>query len=215
MNGPLTERQPVEDVGSTVDEPMLVGALVHRVLNSTAAIKYAAGVLRARGALNDIDLAELARIEESAAMVARTVKTFASGAEAVAAASREDRVVDLYSLCCELAAHWRATEGRPIYCRAHGDSRGSWNRQELVAIVSALMQRLLGCLPPTGMLNIVVSGLVRHVRIEFHGLGALTPAEQRGHLEQASTLGGPHGSMVTVTISRSGGAILSLRLPRS
>jgi hypothetical protein len=214
MKGPVSLRREVESVDPTPAEPMALGALVHQVFNSTAAIRFSASALRTGGALGEADLAELARIEEAAAMVGRIVKAFASTAELVPAAPAEERIIDLYDVCCELAEHWRVSEGRPVYCRASGDPRGRWDRQELVAYLSSLMEVAVHGLPPGGLLNVAVTGLGRHVRLDLHGLGAMSPETQHECLEKTSGMSGPLGSMLTVKVTRTAGTTLSLRLPR-
>jgi hypothetical protein len=193
---------------------MAVGALVHQVANSTAAIKFSASALRAGGALSEADLAELARIEEAAALVVQSVKTFASSAEITPAPVADEQIVDLYDVTCELAERWRVDEGRPVYCRAYGDSRGHWDRPELVAYLSMLMEVAVDCLPAGGMLNIAVTGMGRHVRLDLHGLGLMTPEKQQGCLGKTSKVSGPRGSFLTVRMTRAAGTTLSLRLPR-
>ena len=55
-----------------------LGRLVHSVINSTAAITFSANALRAPGHLTESSLEALARIEQSAKLVADAVKTFAT-----------------------------------------------------------------------------------------------------------------------------------------
>jgi hypothetical protein len=211
MKGPVTERVTVASAETISAEAMPVGALVHKVANATAAIKYAASVLRSRGVLSDLDLAELTRIEEAAAMVGQTVKTYAATAER--APCEEDQPTVLYEICCDLAADLRA-QGRAVYCRAYGDSRGQWNRRELIASLTAFMDVVIRCLPADAMMNLAVTGLVRHVRLDVHGLGELGAGEKKECLAQATGLGGPPGALMTVTATRAGGTTISLRLPR-
>ena len=214
MKGALTERRAEVDDASTAVEPMPVGAMVHQVANATAAIKFCAGVLRGAGTLTEPALAELARIEAAAALVVGAVKTFASAVDLVPAASAGEQSPDLYDVCCELAERCRVQEGRPVYCRAYGDCRGPWRRSELAAFISALMDVALECLPPGGMLNVALTGLGRHVRLDLHVLGRMTVEKQQECLGMASRIEDPRGAMLSVKATRTGGATLSLRLPR-
>ena len=213
MKGPDPERQTLDSDDATAAEPMTVGALVHQVLNATAAIRFSVSALRAGGA-SEPQLADLARIEEAAAMVGRSLKTFASTAELVPVAPAGEQPVDLYVVCCELAERLRVTEGRPVYCRAFGDCRGPWDRHQLAAFLSALVDLVVGRLPPEGMLNVAVSGLGRHVRLDLHGLGSMSLEGQQDILGKASRISSPRGAMLTMRVSPSAGTSLSLRLPR-
>src|SRR5579863_10621810 len=214
MKGAATARRAIDSVEPTQAEQMDAGSLAHKVLNSTAAIRYAASALRAGGALSAPDLADLARMEEAAAAIAGTVKTFASSAANMPAAPVEEQPVDLYEVVCELAERLRMTEGCPIYCRAFGDCRGPWDRQTLMLYLSTLMDVAVRCLKANGMLNVAATGLGHHARLDLHGLGWMTPKRQQECLELAAAIRGPRGSMVTVRVRRGAGTTISLRLPR-
>lgn len=211
MKEPLTDER---GLAPTPAEAMPVGALVHQVANAIAAIKFSAGGLRAAGTLTEPALAELTRIEAAAALVVRTVKSFASAGERVPVAPPENQILDLYDVCCELAERWRITEGRAVYCRAFGDCRGPWDRKEMVPFIAGLVRVAVRCLAPVGMLNVALTGLGRHVRLDLHGLGSMTVDEQQECLAIASRNDTPRGAMLTMKVTRAAGTTLSLRLAR-
>jgi hypothetical protein len=196
--------------GAEVD----LGSMVHDVVNSTAVIKLAASALRFGGELSEPHLAELERMEEAAGMVAQTVRAFATAARQSALASRDKELIDIYVACCELAQERRVRDGRLIYCRASGDARGSWHRDEIVPTIAAMVDGMLGALHRDGRMTIAVTGLGRHVRVDVHGAGRFSSKKRQACLAAPQKIGGPAGAMLTVTASRSGGTYFSLRLPR-
>jgi hypothetical protein len=202
------------DLGPNAGAEADLGSMVHDVVNSTAVIKLAASALRVGGELSEPNLAELERMEEAAAMVAQTVRAFASAARQSTLASRDDEVIDIYVACCALAEERRLRDGRVIYCRAFGDARGSWNRDEVVPVLSAMVDGMLSGLQPDARMTIAVTGLGRHVRVDVHGIGWLSPKKRQACLAAPAKVGGPAGALLTVAASRATGTIFSLRLPR-
>ncbi len=191
-----------------------LGSMVHDVVNSTAVIKLAASALRVGGELSEPNLAELQRMEEAAAMVTQTVRAYASAARQSTMAPREDAVLDIYVACCALAEERRLREGRLIYCRAFGDARGSWSRDEVVPVLTAMVDGMLSGLQPDARMTIAVTGLGRHVRVDVHGIGWLNAKKRQACLAAPAKIGGPAGASLTVAASRATGTIFSLRLPR-
>lgn len=202
------------DPGAPAPAEADLGSMVHDVVNSTAVIKLAASALRGGGELSRPHLDELRRVEEAAAMVAQTVKAFASAARQSTLASRDDEVIDIYDACCALAEERRLRDGRLIYCRAFGDARGSWSRDQVVPVLGAMLDGLLSGLPRDARTTIAVTGLGRNVRVDVHGLGWLSLKKRQACLAAPTKIGGPAGAALTVAASRATGTIFSLRLPR-
>lgn len=192
-----------------------LGALVHGVVNSTAAITFAASALRARGELTQSGLETINQMEEAAQMVTKMVKTFATASRSSPAqASQAAAIADLYDVCCEIAEARRRAGGPVIFCRAFGDSRGSWNRGKIVELVALMVDAALAHLGPPSRLTLAANGFARHVRLDVHGVGSLGPKARRGCLEIPSRVDSSLGGLVTVTTARSGGTVLSMHLPK-
>ena len=147
-------------------------------------------------------------------MVTETVKAFASAARQSTLAPQHDEVLDIYEACCALAEERRLRDGRLIYCRAFGDARGSWNREEVVPVLAAMVDGMLSGLEPDARMTIAVTGLGRNVGVDVHGIGWLSRKKRQACLAAPAKIGGPAGALLTVSSSRATGTIFSLRLPR-
>lgn len=195
--------------------PPSLGALVHGVVNSTASISFSASALRTGGKLSESELAALARIEQAADLVADTVKRFATAApSARQRAPKQGSAVDLYEVCCEIAEQRRSERGQAIYCRAFGDSRGRWKPAQVVELIKMMVDAATTYLGSDTGLTLTTSGFGRHVRLSVHGLGWLGPQAKRACLQIPSKVDPSLGGLMTVTVSRGPGTVLSMHLPR-
>jgi hypothetical protein len=210
----LEAPEPATAPGEDATAPDL-GALVHDVVNSTAAITFAASALRAGGELTESGLETVTRMAEAAEMVTKMVKTFATAARAVPAhPGPGGTAADLYEICCEIAEQRRSAGGRPIFCRAFGDSRGRWDRAQVAALVGLMVDAALAHPDPSSHLTLAASGYGRHIRVDVHGLGWLSPQARRACLEIPSKVDPALGGLMTVTVARGRGTVLSMHLPR-
>ncbi|HVV52399.1 MAG TPA: hypothetical protein VHO06_22220 [Polyangia bacterium] len=193
-------------------------AFVHDLASPIAAIRFSAGTLRARRKLTARALADVERIEQAAEVLARTLAELAAPGSEPALFPRRpapNEPVDLYVLCCELAEVRQRRDGRAVHCRAFGDSRGAWDRAELVAFLTRVLDHVSGHLDARAPLTVSVTGLARHVRIDLHGVRWLSPKARAGHLRALAAAGrSPAGALVTITSSRTPGTIFTVRLPR-
>lgn len=208
---------PRADLTEDVNEapPPSLGGLVHGVVNSTASIAFSASALRAAGKLSEFDLEALARIEQAAALVTDTVKRFAASAPTERTPGLEARgIVDLYDLCCAIAEEHRRVHGRAIFCRAFGDSRGPWKHAQIVELVNLMVDSAFTYLGASASLTIVASGIGRHVRLSVHGLGVLSAEAKEACLQIPARVDASLGGLMTVTVSRGPGTVLSMHLPR-
>ena len=201
---------------ATADEepPLSLGALVHGVVNSTASIAFSAKALRAGTNLSASDLEALARIEQAAALVADTVKRFASAAPTVRPAPESGATIDLYDLCCGIAEERRREQGRTIFCRAFGDSRGRWDHAQVVELIERMLDSATTYLGSAGALTLTTSGFGRHVRLSVHAPGHLSPEAKRACLEIPSKVDPSLGGLMTVKVGSGPGTVLSMHLPR-
>ncbi len=196
------------------DRPQLsLGSLVHGVVNSTASISFSASALRTGGKLTGADLDALARIEQAAALVAETVKRFASTPPPAVAAPAAGSTVDLYEICCEIAQQ-RRRRGRVILCRAFGDSRGQWQPAKLIELTELMIDSATKHLGSGCRLTLMTSGFGRHVRLSVHGLGSVTPEAKKAFMQLAAQVDPSLGGLMTVTVGRAPGTVLSMHLPR-
>ncbi|HXT95581.1 MAG TPA: hypothetical protein VN853_04730 [Polyangia bacterium] len=192
-----------------------LGTLVHGVVNSTAAITFAASALRAGGELTESGLETVTRMAEAAEMVTKMVKTFATASRTSPAhPGQGGTAADLYEICCEVAEQRRSDDGPAILCRAFGDSRGRWDRAQLAALVGLMVDAALAHLDSGAHLTLSASGYGRHVRVDVHGLGLLSPKARRVCLEIPSQVDPALGGLMTVTVGRGRGTVLSMHLPR-
>ncbi|HLK93162.1 MAG TPA: hypothetical protein VKZ18_24925 [Polyangia bacterium] len=190
-----------------------LGALVHGVVNSTASIAFSVGALRAGGTLAGNDLEALARIEQAAAMVADTVKRFASAAPARPSAARAGAIVDLYEVCCEVADERRRERGSTIYCRAFGDSRGPWRHAQVFELTKLMVDSALVYLGADAHLTLSTTGFERHVRLSVQGIGWLSSEARKACQQIPSGVAPSLNGLMTVTTSGPG-TVLSIHLPR-
>ncbi len=190
---------------------------VHDILNPIATIRFTASALRMSKTLTDRELADVRRMEEAGGMVAKMIAPLAVEADLAMRGVPERQLLDLHVLCCELAEQY-GPQGHAIYCRAFGDPRGTWDRAQITRVVSELLRLTLSNLGKRSSLNIIVTGLRRHVRLDLHGLGCLTEKKRRDCLEEPSRIlsqsGSSIGATITATVSTTGGTILTLRLPK-
>ncbi|HVV52398.1 MAG TPA: hypothetical protein VHO06_22215 [Polyangia bacterium] len=192
-----------------------LGALVHGVVNSTAAITFSAGALRAAGELTGDALEAIARMEQAADLVTQMIKTFATASRAAESTAGAGATgVDLYDVCCEVAERHRERGGPTISCRAFGDSRGGWAREQVVELVTLMVDSALAHLGAGSLLTLAASGFGRHVRLDLCGLGWLSPRARQACLEIPSKVDASLGGLMTVTVSQGGGTVLSMHLPR-
>jgi len=192
-----------------------LGRLVHSVINSTAAITFSANALRAPGHLTESSLEALARIEQSAKLVADAVKTFATALrDAPAPPSDEGAGVNLYDVCCEIAAQRRVAGGRAISCHAVGDSRGRWKRAQVTGLVTLLVDTALAHLDRDARVTLAVTGVRRHVRLDMRVRGSLSARGKAACLEIPSRVDPSLGGLMMVTLLKAGGTLLSMHLPR-
>lgn len=193
-------------------------AFVHDVVNPIAAIRISLDALRARAALTEREMADVRRIEEAAGMIVRLVTNLAPAPRALRRASVRPvarRTVDLYLLCCELADARRFAAGTIIHCRAFGDPRGDWDRRQVTRLVSGLLDHALAHLGRNAPLAVSVTGMARHVRVDVHGLGWLSPAKRKTALDVSSNIGpAPPGTTVSAIAAPNHGIVFRLRLPR-
>lgn len=201
--------------GQEVGEPLRT--FVHDVANPLAAIAFAAGALRASKVLTERELADVRRAEEAAMLVGQMVDRLVARPEIFAAngqtsGSSARKTVDLYALCCELAAR-RRNGGATLHCRAHGDPRGRWDRRQLAHIVSRMLDQALGDLDQNGAVTVVVTGMARHVRLDVHGVRPLGPRKLRALRNFPATIEDQLGGTLTATIT-SNVMVITLRLPR-
>jgi hypothetical protein len=211
----MKSKQANRPTESEDEPPPSLGGLVHGVVNSTASIAFAASTLRAGGTLSSSELDALARIEQAAALVTETVKRFARAApEPRPPTGEAGATLDLYELCCELAEALRRTQGRAIYCHAFGDVRGPWNRAQLTALVQMMLDAATTHLQPDTSLTLGVSGFGRHVRLSLQALGHLSQEAKEACLQIPSQVDPSLGGLLTVTVSRGPGTVLSMHLPR-
>jgi len=195
--------------------PPSLGGLVHGVVNSTASIAFAAGALRAGGTLSESELEALARIEQAAALVADTVKRFARAAPEPREPSGDSgATLDLYELCCEIADEQRRTHGRAVYCRAFGDVRGPWDRAQVTAVVQMMLDAATTHLRPDASVTLGVSGFGRHVRLSLQALGHLSPEAKQACVQIPYKVDPALNGLMTVTVCRGPGTVLSMHLPR-
>ena len=195
--------------------PVSLGGLVHGVVNSTASISFSASALRTSGKLNGTDVEALVRIEQAASQVADMVKRFASApTPAPEAAPAPSSRVDLYEICCEIADRRRREEGRVIYSRAFGDSRGRWEKAKVVELIRLMIDCALEGLGNGSQLTLTTSGFGRHVRLSLHGLGPLSKKAKQTCLAIPGKVDPSLGGLMTVTVSRGPGTVLSMHLPR-
>ncbi len=206
-----------EESSRTVEDappPPSLGALVHGVVNSTASIAFSVGALRAAGTLASTDLEALARIEQAAAMVADTVKRFATAAPtAHPPASRAGATVDLYEVCCEIAEQRRREQGRTIYCRAFGDSRVPWRHAQVFELTELMVDCALAHLGAGARLTLSTTGFGRHVRLSVQGAGWLSSEARKACQQIPSKVDPSLNGLMTVTTSGPG-TVLSMHLPR-
>jgi hypothetical protein len=186
---------------------------VHDMVNPLSAIQFATSALRTSKVLTARELADVRRMERATGMVVRMVERLAAIPQATIAEDAGGKTTDLYVLCCELAAR-RWTDERPIHCRAFGDLRGRWDRRRIVRIVSRMLDETLAHRGEHSMVNISVTGMKRHVRVDVHGLGRLRPESRQGFLDFPDTVGDKLGGTLTATVSPTAGTIFTLRLPR-
>jgi len=192
-----------------------VRTFIHDVVNPIAAIRISAGALRARGALTGSALTDLQNIEDEAEKIIRLVTALGPLPEARQAAL--DRAagapaIDLYLLCCELAALRRLVDGTEIQCRAFGDARGDWDRQQITTLVSNLLDHAIARLGRSAPITVSVIGMPRHVRVDVHGLGSLGAHRSRDVSYQVGPT--PPGTTVNAIAARNGGIVFKLRIPR-
>ena len=193
-------------------------AFVHDVINPLAAIRISTGALRARTTPIDGDLSHINRIEEAAEAIIRLVTTLPPPADASAWVPVETAVipsVDLHVLCCEMATRRRFTDGTVIHCRAFGDPRGDWDREQVAKLLSGLIDCASTHLGWDAQMTIAVTGLARHVRAEIHGLRGSSGRVRETSLDVSPMLrGAPAGASIRAIASRNGGILLRLSLPR-
>jgi signal transduction histidine kinase len=190
---------------------------VHDVTSPLAAIKLSAHALRASETLSARHLADVQRIEEAAAMVARLMETFEppSRTKGSSPAPRAtDDPLDLYLVCCDLAKI-RRMQGATIHCRAFGDPRVAGDRRRITRVVADILDHALSRVGKGAPMTIAVTGMARHVRVDVHGFAPLSPAERQASLEGLSEIGGAlAGTMVAARVSPNGASVFTLRLPR-
>jgi K+-sensing histidine kinase KdpD len=190
---------------------------VHDVTSPLAAIKLSAHALRASETLSARHLADVQRIEEAAAMVARLMETFEppSRTKGSSPAPRAtDDPLDLYLVCCDLAKI-RRMQGATIHCRAFGDPRVGGDRRRITRVLADILDHAVTRVERGAPMTIAVTGMARHVRVDVHGFGSLGPAKRKGGVDGLSQIGDLlAGTMVAATVSPNGGSIFTLRLPR-
>jgi K+-sensing histidine kinase KdpD len=192
-----------------------VRTFIHDVVNPIAAIRISAGVLRASAALTDGELTKLQSIEAAAEKIIRLVTTLGSLPRARQTTADEPAAspsLDVYVLCCEVAAFRRLVDGTEIQCRAFGDARGDWNGQQITTLVSDLLDHATARLGRSAPITVAVMGMARHVRVDVHGLGPPSAPKSRDVSYKIGAA--PPGTTVNAIISRNGGIVFRLRLPR-
>lgn len=192
-------------------------SFAHDVLNPVAAIRMSAGALLMSKALTESERHDLRRMEEASVLVAEMVGRLTKDAELAASAYPARPLVNLHTLCCELAA-WKphGLGHRAIHCRAFGDPRGPWDPGQAGELVSRLLDRAIASLGKRAVLSIVVSGFPRHVRLDLHGLGWMTEKHRRVCIEESTRILNRSASLkgdIAATASSSG-LILSIRLAK-
>lgn len=193
----------------------MVRTLIHDVVNPISAIRISAGALRARGALTGSALTDLQNIEEEAEKIIRLVTALGPLPEARQAAPggpARAPSIDLYLLCCELAALRRLVDGTEIQCRAFGDARGDWDRQQITTLVSNLLDHAIALVGHSAPITLSVIGMARHVRVDVHGLSSLSAHRSRDVSYQVGPA--PRGTTVNAIAARNGGIVFKLQIPR-
>lgn len=193
-------------------------AFVHDVVNPIAAIRISVGALRARAKLTERETSDISRIEDAARTIIGLVTNLGPLPERGPGPPDEPALapsVDLYVVCCEIVAARRFADGTVIHCRAFGDPRGSWDREQVGRVVSSLLDHAIAHLGQRAPMTVAVTGMARHVRVDVHGLGRLSASQRETALDVWATMEpAPPGAMLSAIAAPGGGIILRLRLPR-
>jgi signal transduction histidine kinase len=202
-----------ERLAAGVGPAATLRTFVHDMVNPLSAIQFATSALRTSKVLTARELADVRRMERATGIVVQMVERLATMPEATITHGADSKTIDLYVLCCELAAR-RQSDERPIHCRAFGDPRGRWDRRRLVRIVSSMLDHTTAQLGKGSMMSIVVTGVGRHVRLDVHALGSMSPKGRHAFLDFPDTVEDKLGGTLTATVSPTAGTIFTLRLPR-
>jgi signal transduction histidine kinase len=196
-----------------------VRKLAHDIASPIAAIRLYAADLRADGA-SPAHYAEIARrVEEAAARVLRVlghVNAPAQLATPTVVDGSGTSGVDLYLVCCELAAERRRLDPHiSIHCRASGDPRGTWEAAQIVTVVSQLLDDAASR-AEQGTVMISVNEMAGYLRLTVQSVGArFDRGADAAGLDVALQAVTAMGGSMSVSRSEAVGTIVTVRLPRA